>query len=151
MSVIGFLHLTVIEEDEAINVPPENVTVEVGKTAIMTCESHGNLKDYTSWVKLESTDDDQDTVESFTVLKEASEHLEIKNVTHQSEGIYACVVGNSVASVMSVAHLSVNDPIAIALPKHHMNMKVSFVILHQMFYLGKYLEFFHTKFLFHKI
>ena len=79
MFLIGFLHLTVIEEDEAINVPPENVTVEVGKTAIMTCESHGNLKDYTSWVKLESTDDDQDTVESFTVLKEASEHLEIKN------------------------------------------------------------------------
>ena len=113
---LGFLHLTVIEEDEAIIEHPQNVSAELGSTAYMTCKSHGNLRDHTSWVKLEEGD-------HFEILKEGSEVLEINNVTLESEGFYACVVGNSVASVVSYAYLTVrNTPKYI--PAHQINVKV---------------------------
>ena len=56
--------------------------------------------------------------------------LEIQNVTAQSEGLYACVVGDSKGSVYSEAYLSVvlNSSISNA-SLHNTSLKVSFSIM----------------------
>ena len=103
-----------MEEDEAIIERPKNVSAELGSMAYMSCKSHGNLRDYTSWVKLGEGD-------NFEMLKEGSEVLKINNVTLESEGFYACVVGNSVASVLSYAYLTVRNTKYI--PNHQIDVK----------------------------
>ena len=50
---LGVSHLTVLDEDEAIITQPKNVTVEIGKTAYMSCSSHGDLIQNPTWVKIE--------------------------------------------------------------------------------------------------
>lgn len=45
----GVLHLTVLDEDEAIITQPKNVTVEIGKTAYMSCSSHSDLIQNPTW------------------------------------------------------------------------------------------------------
>ena len=67
--------------------------------------------------------------------------LEIQNVTAQSEGLYACVVGDSKGSVYSEAYLSVvlNSSISNA-SLHNTSLKVSFSIM-----LMSYLYSLHTK------
>ncbi len=101
----AFLHLTVIQEDEVIVQRPQNLTLSVGDRALFTCKSHDKLlRQATSWVKLE-----QNFQEGFVVLAEATEILEIENVTFADEGFYACVVGNEVANVQAVAFLSVEE------------------------------------------
>ena len=50
---LGVLHLTVLDEDEAIITQPKNVTVEIGKTAYMSCSSHSDLIQNPTWVKIE--------------------------------------------------------------------------------------------------
>ena len=117
----GFLHLAVLKDEEAILKHPENVTAEVGQNAFMTCKSHGNLQDHTSWVKILENEND------IQILKEGSEVLEIKNVTLQSEGLYACVVGNHESTIVSEAYLSVQNPITIIPINDPRNLKVSFL------------------------
>jgi hypothetical protein len=119
----AFLHLTVLEENEAILKKPENITIEAGEAAFFTCTSHGDLRDTTSWVKLINDEDE----ESFVILAEGTEVLQIDNVTYNDEGIYACVVGNAVAHIQAVAHLIVQDPSSKHLPPsliHGKNLKV---------------------------
>ena len=120
----GFLHLAVLEDEEAIIKHPENVTAEVGQTAFMTCKSHGNLQDQTSWVKVLEND--------IQILKEGSEVLEIKNVTLQSEGLYACVVGSHERTIFSEAYLSVQNPITIIPINDPRNVKVSLLKMYEL-------------------
>ena len=81
----------------------------------MSCASHGDLLQNPTWVKIEEN--------NVTILTEGSELLEVKNVTAQSEGLYACVVGNSMGSVYSEAYLSValNSNSSV----HNTSLKVS--------------------------
>ena len=80
--------------------------------------SHGDLLQNPTWVKIEEN--------NVTILTEGSELLEVKNVTSQSEGLYACVVGNSKGSVYSEAYLSVLNTSISHSSVHNTSLKVSF-------------------------
>lgn len=108
----GFFNLRVLTEDEAIIQKPKNVTLEEGDTAYFTCQSHGTLlKEATSWVKLDG--------DNFDVLLEASEVLEIVNITQADQGLYACVVGNKMVNVQAWAYLTVQDPKVTIVPTNN--------------------------------
>jgi hypothetical protein len=63
----GFLHLTVLDVDEAIAEAPSNVTVRPGDNAVFSCRTHLDLHRHTSWVRM--LDDDME------VLAEGTEVL----------------------------------------------------------------------------
>lgn len=118
----GFLHLTVLEEDEAILQPPKNVTVEAGKSAYFKCTSHGTLREMTSWVKLVNG-------VNLTELAVGTEVLELEAVTYEDEGLYCCVVGNEVAHVQAMAYLTVVEPETVAVPsmatRHNLKVRAN--------------------------
>ena len=48
----GFLHLTVLSREEAIEAPPTNVTVPPGAAAVLSCRTHLALHGHMSWVRI---------------------------------------------------------------------------------------------------
>ena len=48
----GFLHLTVLSREEAIEAPPTNVTVPPGAPAVLSCRTHLALHGHMSWVRI---------------------------------------------------------------------------------------------------
>ena len=104
----GIMNLNVIPKTEAIIQPPQNLTVEIGDKAVFTCTTQPQLKHMVSWAKVGSNLED---------LSVASEFLELNNVTYESEGFYACVVGKPGAATEEVAFLKVIDKPLPVTPK----------------------------------
>ena len=105
----GIMNLNVIPKTEAIIQPPQNLTVEIGAKAVFTCTTQPQLKHMVSWAKVGS---------NLEILSVASEFLELNNVTYESEGFYACVVGNDARSATEeVAFLKVIDKPLPVTPK----------------------------------
>ena len=95
----GFLHLTVLDVDEAVTETPKNQTVRVGEDAVFGCRTHLDLHKHTSWVRL--------TEDNIEVVADGTEVYRINNATTDDAGVYACVVGTDVAHFQSVAYLEV--------------------------------------------
>ena len=105
----GFLHLQVLDTDEVILESPHNVSARIGDSAVLHCGTHEALLRFTSWVRFHP--DDIET--PFEELVTGSESYRIDNVTEESIGTYACVVGENEAIVQSVVQLDILPEIII--------------------------------------
>lgn len=112
----GVLHLTVLRRDEALVEQPRNLSVEAGENAVFTCKTHKALREHTSWVRI--------VEEDLIVLAEGTEVLRIDNVTENSQGLYACVVGTDVAQIQALAHLTVVEHPLPTYARDHKRLKV---------------------------
>ena len=79
--------LTVLDEFEAIEVPPKNITARVGADVSFHCGTPLEIRPFISWVRI--LDD------RFIEIQNQSEVLRLDNITQSDEGEYHCVVGTS--------------------------------------------------------
>ncbi len=95
----GFLHLTVLDRDDAIPERPRNLSVAEGEDATFSCRTHLDLHRHTSWVRLLEGD--------IVELASGTEAVTIVNASESDSGVYACVVGTDEAHFQEVAYLKV--------------------------------------------
>ncbi|XP_063929175.1 fibroblast growth factor receptor 3-like isoform X3 [Zophobas morio] len=87
--------------------PLENMTVVVGSNVNLTCTFLSHLNPYISWTRQYNA--------TYAVVVQKSgdtdnpEVYEVKNVTYQDEGWYACIAANSLGQTASRGYLKVVD------------------------------------------
>lgn len=90
---------------------PGNTTVVVGEEAVFTCKILSDLHPNLFWVKGNYSQGETayKRVQSGDDGTEDPEVLRLTNVTHEDEGYYACVAGNTLGITYAMAYLRVVD------------------------------------------
>lgn len=96
--------LEVLEDYEAIEQPPENITSAPGTSVNFHCKTPLAVRPYITWVKLLEGEADM------LVLAEQTEVLTLTNITETDAGLYACTIGtNSHNTFWETAYLTVTE------------------------------------------
>ena len=101
-----FLFLDVLSVNEAVLAPPQNVTAEMGQSAVFTCRTHFELRRYMSWIRVKE--------EEIEILAEGTEVYRVDNVTYEDQGLYSCVIGSDDVYYEDEAYLTVVEEELIA-------------------------------------
>ena len=95
--------LTVLEDYEAVEEPPENITASVGSSVSFHCRTPLEIRPFIEWIKI------KDEVEVIT-LAQQTEVLRLDNITQEDAGEYHCVVGTHFNNAFwETAWLTVTD------------------------------------------
>ncbi|VDM74422.1 unnamed protein product [Strongylus vulgaris] len=110
-----------------------NQTVNVNGTAVFNCRVVSDLTPYIFWVRIDRVNGslhyynetakeymfkytEMDAIENANVVTNDDEStLTLVNVTLEDQGIYACITGNSLGSVLANATLTVNEFLGMVL------------------------------------
>ncbi|VDO20580.1 unnamed protein product [Haemonchus placei] len=110
-----------------------NQTVNVNGTAVFHCRVVSDLTPYIFWVRIDRVNGslhyynetakeymfkytEMDAIENANVVTNDDEStLTLVNVTLEDQGIYACITGNSLGSVLANATLTVNEFLGMVL------------------------------------
>ncbi|KJH42257.1 immunoglobulin domain protein [Dictyocaulus viviparus] len=114
-----------------------NQTVNVNGTAVFNCRVVSDLTPYIFWVRIDRVNGslhyynetakeymfkytEMDAIENANVVTNDDEStLTLVNVTLEDQGIYACITGNSLGSVLANATLTVNEFLGMVLLTGH--------------------------------
>ncbi|KAI5746919.1 hypothetical protein M8J77_009049 [Diaphorina citri] len=91
---------------------PQNNTLVVGSSHAFTCKVLSDLHPQVEWFLGHVTNNISDFINLTKVVKDGginAEVLEIHNVTHEDEGWYTCIAGNSLGVTYASAYLHVVD------------------------------------------
>lgn len=96
---------------------PHNVTALVNTSAVFECPIMSDLEPYLQWLRVSyDVGEGEDNTPNGTIVQQTgdSEYLnpevfEIHNVTHEHEGWYTCIAGNSLGFTYASAYLRVVD------------------------------------------
>uniref|UniRef100_A0A158QWZ4 receptor protein-tyrosine kinase n=1 Tax=Nippostrongylus brasiliensis TaxID=27835 RepID=A0A158QWZ4_NIPBR len=110
-----------------------NQTVNVNGTAVFNCRVVSDLTPYIFWVRIDRVNGslhyynetakeymfkytEMDAIENANVVTNDDEStLTLVNVTLEDQGVYACITGNSLGSVLANATLTVNEFLGMVL------------------------------------
>ena len=99
---IAQAHVDVLEDFEAIQQPPENITASPGADVSFHCRTPLAIRPYIQWVRILDTD--------IRVLGEQTEVLTIRNISVANAGLYACTIGTTTENTFwETAYLTVAE------------------------------------------
>ncbi|VDP15055.1 unnamed protein product [Heligmosomoides polygyrus] len=114
-------------------IPESSFQVNVNGTAVFNCRVVSDLTPYIFWVRIDRVNGslhyynetakeymfkytEMDAIENANVVTNDDEStLTLVNVTLEDQGIYACITGNSLGSVLANATLTVNEFLGMVL------------------------------------
>ncbi|KAL0269848.1 UNVERIFIED_CONTAM: hypothetical protein PYX00_007446 [Menopon gallinae] len=106
--------IEVVHHRPILTEPPQNVTAVRGENCTLKCSFLSHLHHYMVWArrKVDGTDNLEEIYNNSVETgsdNQSSDVLVIQNVTHDDEGWYSCIAGNSLGNTYASAYLKVID------------------------------------------
>ncbi|KAK6635683.1 hypothetical protein RUM44_000937 [Polyplax serrata] len=116
--------MEVVHHRPILTEAPRNITAVLGENATFRCLILSHLHHHLVWVSKKVDEvDNLEEINNHTV-KAGADILEIHNVTHEHEGWYTCIAGNSLGMTFASAYLRVVDKEEIK--EEHLKARMTF-------------------------